>query len=546
MKLIYYLEHFKASTLKKILEGHGIRTKEKSPSKLLNHLLHLLLDVHYLKQLYQGLSLEEKEVIDFFIIHRPNQMFSYRSLNQKFDSIHRDRFEKGIHQLMAKGLLFQLKRNYGDIGFTIPHDLFQLFHQIIFAKRLNPLSKKVQFIEHLQEQGKNIDEEFYQFLSGLYFLLSPEGEIGKLNKQQLNKLLKRIQLEESKLEYFPIHYEIEGLTKTISLLIYLAKGLGLIQFKQNQFSINSKKIHDWLQLSPFTRHELIEGMIRFSFQSSDLLINHFFHRLFSLSKGKWFHAHQLIEELSNQLHRSIDESFYYRIEQEVLKPMEELGFLTYTGDWRKELFLKMKEQVNEEIEQFYVQPNFEVLVPSHLAYSLRLELEHFADLERRDQLCLYKITKASLIKGLEMGKSIEEILDFLERYSAIPIHQNMKTILIDWAKGYGAIQFYDVRILKCENKEIASHLKQELQDWIIDEITPLHFIVKKEKHFEQAIKQLKDLGYIPTKRILTEKEIYREDSTSDVFEEEDEFILFKHPDYELVLELESFPAITKP
>ncbi|TCS78239.1 helicase-associated domain-containing protein [Tepidibacillus fermentans] len=544
MRLVYYLEQLKASTLKKMLNKHGIKTNEKYPNKLLNHLLVRLLDINYLKQLYQELSLEEKEVVDFMIIHRPNQLFSYRSLNKRFDAIHRDQFERGIQKLRAKGILFQLRQNYGDIAFTIPHDLFQLLHQVIFAKGLNRLSTNVKVVGFSKEEDKNIDEEFYQFLTGLYFLASSEEENGKLNKQQMNKLLKRLHLDERKIEYFPIQYDIEEFPKSISLFVYFAKGLGLIHLEQKQFRI-IQRMKDWLLLSPFERYEYLEGMIRGSFQSTDLFINHFFHRLFSLPKGKWYQADQLVQELSKELNRPIDESFYVRIELEILKPLAELGILTYTGDWKKELFIKLKKPNDEEIDQFYVQSNFEVLVPSNLRYSIRIELEHFADLEKRDQLSLYRITQGSLFRGLEKGKKIEQILDFLDQYSAIPLHESMKITINQWANRYGAIQFYDLRILKCQSEEIANHLKQQevLQDWIIGEIDSFHLIVRKEKRFEQAVRQLEQLGYIPTRNIMTEKDFLivkeEQEGQENVLEEmETEFILFKHPDYELVVEIE--------
>ncbi|WP_339061630.1 helicase-associated domain-containing protein [Tepidibacillus marianensis] len=313
---------------------------------------------------------------------------------------------------------------------------------------------------------------------------------------------------------------------------------------QSSIHINSRLI-DWTSIPPAERRDYLEDIIRKSFESTDLLINHIFHSLFVLPREAWFRIQDIADLLSEQLNRAIDREFFYRIEQEIIKPLSMLGIMNYTGDWQTEIFFKMKERLEEEINQFYVQPNFEILVPCQCSHSIRLELGHFATLEQRDQMYLYRITQESVMKGLEMGKKTEEILCFLEQYSAIPLHENMKITINDWATRFGAIQFYDVRIVKCRNEEIANHLKQQtrLEDWIIGEIDSLHLIVRKEKRFEQAIRQLEQLGYTPTRNIMTEKDFsifdeVRDGRNNEQGELEAEFILFKHPDYELVVDLE--------
>ncbi|WP_339061628.1 hypothetical protein [Tepidibacillus marianensis] len=135
MRLVYYLEQLKTSTLKSILSEHGVETNEKSPVKLMDQLAKLLCDLHYLQNLYKTMSTEEKGVLQHFIIHRPGQLLSIRTLNHHTGLISRGQFEKGLLLLHRKGILFRLRKSYGDMGYVIPHDVFQVWHQVLISKK---------------------------------------------------------------------------------------------------------------------------------------------------------------------------------------------------------------------------------------------------------------------------------------------------------------------------------------------------------------------------------------------------------------------------
>ena len=535
--------------LKKILAEHGVESKEKSPVKLMNQLVHILTHSDSVENIDQSMTPEEKEVIHYFVVHRPGQLLSLRSLNQRAGSLDRDTFEKGLLLLQRKGILFRLRKSYGDIGYVMPHDLFQIWHQRLLTQKLATIRSKKFFAHPVEkEQLHHLDERLFSLLSFIYrnpISLTKNGILPQPISKQLSEKLSVT--NEEHFRYFPIQQSNEEEPKTIHFLLQLAKELQLIE-NNNQTLQGNQRIKEWVTMQQPERRRHLEAMVRKSFQSSDLFINHIFHSLFTLPREEWISIQELVSHLSEQLKRPVNPEFYTRIEQEILIPLSELGSISYTGEPQKEAYVKMRKCAEEEIEQFYVQPNFEVLVPRQCLYSLRLELEQFATLVQQDQLFLYRISQESVMKGLELGKSITEILQFLEQYSAIPLHESMKATLVDWADRFGALQFYDLRILKCKNVEIANHLKEtsEFREWIVGQLDSQHVIVRKDKPLEQVIRQLEQVGYFPSRRIRTDEDILNSEiligiKNDEVDEEEEinnEFILFQHPEYEVIVELE--------
>ncbi len=99
-----------------------------------------------------------------------------------------------------------------------------------------------------------------------------------------------------------------------------------------------------------------------------------------------------------------------------------------------------------------VQPNFEVTVLSASA-PMVWQLLKFADPVRYDQAALYTITRDSVLKGVEMGMSVEEMLKVLRDYSAREIPQNVAYSMADWARLFKPARLERVVLLETEDPD---------------------------------------------------------------------------------------------
>lgn len=87
-----------------------------------------------------------------------------------------------------------------------------------------------------------------------------------------------------------------------------------------------------------------------------------------------------------------------------------------------------------------VQPNFEVVAYMEMTgVSLLVELDRFAERVRLDRAALYRLTRASLYRGLQDGLTLDEVLRILETRNGGPLPQNVAYSLAEWERLYQRI-----------------------------------------------------------------------------------------------------------
>lgn len=99
-----------------------------------------------------------------------------------------------------------------------------------------------------------------------------------------------------------------------------------------------------------------------------------------------------------------------------------------------------------------VQPNFEVTVIGAEA-SMIWRLLKFAHPARYDQAVLYSITKESVLRGVEIGMSVDDMLGVLREYSVREIPQNVAYSMADWARLFKPARLERVVLLETEDPD---------------------------------------------------------------------------------------------
>ncbi|MFH1007243.1 MAG: helicase-associated domain-containing protein [Candidatus Latescibacterota bacterium] len=165
------------------------------------------------------------------------------------------------------------------------------------------------------------------------------------------------------------------------------------------------------------------------------------------------------------------------------------------------------EEAEPDVAEFFVQPNFEILVPRVLELKLRHQLERFSDLVSVDQMLTYRIGRDSVYRAAERGMKAEEMISFLETYSKVPLPQNLRYSIIDWAERFGEIEFRSAFLLCTQTPQLADEIKasEKLAPFIKGELSPSVLIVPREK-YPTLLRRLQESGYFPKTDILGEEE----------------------------------------
>lgn len=520
MELKYYLEQLSPSTLNKILDELRIESYKKLlPNDMVDVLNDNLTSFERIPALYQLMTKEEREVLSYFILYLPNQMLPYRKLDKLNGQLSRDKFEYGITKLRRKGIIYTLRKSWGDIAFILPDDLFMLFHRFYFSDLINKQTEINTKSELALQSNSLLEEELFRLLTYIHFENIPITQKGTIHRRHITKMYEQLNISEEHIRSFPIKQKgFKVYPQNIALLLDIAESFDLINSLDTLST--TKKAFKWYQLEFASQKKYLEQLMRASFRSSDILVEHLFYIIFHLPFEKWFSFSTLFAQVAKKLTRPIGKELIKRAEDEILKPLYAFGWIELIQDTEENYLFRRIDNI-ATAKEFYVQGNYEILVPEGFPYFKRLMLEQFGELKSRDKMSKYKLTKESILKGLEAGSKIEDLIAFLEDHSSIPLSENVRKSLIDWSMNYGNIAFMDVRVMKCRTLDLANEIKQNsvLQKWIIGEISPDNLIVKRDD-FDEFLEYLSQFQYFP------KKEIWLGDDANEQYSDEEEQVEF--------------------
>lgn len=104
-----------------------------------------------------------------------------------------------------------------------------------------------------------------------------------------------------------------------------------------------------------------------------------------------------------------------------------------------------------------VQPNFELLLLEPDFPTLYSVLP-FTQAQQISVASRLTLTRASLLRAIEHGMRIDEVLSTLEKSSQKELPQNVIYTLKDWVKDYKEVTISQVYLFEVDSEEIASHL----------------------------------------------------------------------------------------
>ncbi len=539
MLLKLYLEQLSPSILKKILEEHKLNINSKAPNEIVDALDEWLINYDNLDKIYNSMTREEKEVLSYFILQIPDEPLAYRKLHNLNGEISRTKFEEGINKLKKKGIIYLLEKEWANIYFVIPENLFLIWHKY-FTYELIINQKEESVLNSVEKNKPNdlLEEDLYRFLVFLQLEIKSIYKEKNISKKYINKITNRLEIENSSISSFPIRKNInlanleKSDLKNIYLLFTIADTLELIDLSKE--IISAERIAKWHNANSIGRRYILEQIICSCFKSSDLLIQHIFYFLFNLPKNKWFSFTKIASDLSRLLNRPIAQEILIRAEKEIINSLYAFGWIQKYDD-SEQVFFKWIETENGETKYFYVQPNYELLVPYTFPHNLRLIIEKISKLDKYDYINKYVISRDTILNGLESGLLKEDIINFLESYSANPIDENIMKAISDWSNSYGLISFLDVRIMKCSSESIAKDIKNQkrFEKWIIGEIDSKNLIIRKS-NFDELIKELNSQGIYPEKKIWSELNTINNVPINNTWEELDNNNIFRYRGFSIV------------
>jgi hypothetical protein len=156
------------------------------------------------------------------------------------------------------------------------------------------------------------------------------------------------------------------------------------------------------------------------------------------------------------------------------------------------------EDLPKTVDHILIQSDNTAIAPGPLEHEVSQELDLIADIESRGAATVFRFSEASLRRGLDHGRTGEEILAFLKKTSKTPVPQPLEYLIADISKKHGKLRVGSASsFIRCEDTAL---ITQIIKDKRVDalglrRIAPEVLICTHDA--DDAINILRAAGYLP-------------------------------------------------
>jgi len=423
-----------------------------------------------------------------------------------------------MHGLVRRGLAYAVGWQRRPVRYVMPQDVEESLSEYaaeLLRSTLEVLPKEAE----ARESGAALVRDLFVFLSYVdHYGIGLTGQ-GKLYKRTMRTMLERLEVREELSDAGGMGYP-----PRFGIIARYSYGRDLVEHVEGRLHI-TKRFEQWLDLSALEKvsdvlayewslfgqhHSLIQTTIKIL----SILPPHQAVSLVALSETAQRYGPvgreggmRRIRAGREQVLWILQELYWVGVIALDAAEVDRATHVALTGMGKGVLSGEASGASEPPVAELFVQPNFEILVPRELDLKLRFQLERFAELVSVDQMLTYRIGRDSVYRGAERGMESEEILSFLETHSKVPLPQNLRYSISDWAGRYGEIQFRNAFLLCTETPELADEIKasQIFAPFIEGELSPSALIVHREA-YHTLVERLQKAGYFPRTGILGEQE----------------------------------------
>ncbi len=142
-----------------------------------------------------------------------------------------------------------------------------------------------------------------------------------------------------------------------------------------------------------------------------------------------------------------------------------------------------------------IQPNFELLLLQP-DLSILYSLLPFAQANQLGLVSRLTLTKASVLRGLQAGKNVDQILHILREHSQKELPQNVEYTLHDWTKTFKSANISQVLLFEVSSEDAGQILSviPSLQELGVRQLAPCIFAVNGSINLQTVRKELEKTG----------------------------------------------------
>lgn len=349
--------------------------------------------------------------------------------------------------LRHKRWIESVHKSWGERLFYIPASLMETL-TIAYAQRVGLyVEQMTKHVRVLQEGKPDITAELLHLIAWIRREGLPLTGKGTIHKKTVRKLSAITVLSSADFEALGIRYEHSDLYPIhVAILLDLLLSLNLVHKAEGRIQIVDQRLQDWLKLSWIQMHREVYQACVDRYGNTDPALQHFRYQLSVLAPGKnvWCRIENARSELQMRGWLDALAGWGYGEVGE-----DQSGELAFRWLIEPKSLLYLGQEPVGETEQcgFYVQPDFEMLVPPEVRPDMCWMLEQCAERVMRDRMSIYRITREHIVSAIARGLELKEVMGFLDQYALTGVPANVRIALEDWGKETDSAQLTTERYM---------------------------------------------------------------------------------------------------
>jgi hypothetical protein len=161
--------------------------------------------------------------------------------------------------------------------------------------------------------------------------------------------------------------------------------------------------------------------------------------------------------------------------------------------------LGIDSDLPKPIDHFLIQGDNTAIAPGRLEIGIARVLDSIADIESRGGATVYRFSESSIRRGLDHGKTGEEIRQFLRKTSKTPVPQPLDYLIGDVAKRHGRLRIGNTSsYLRCEDPTLLTQIigDRKLEGFPLRRIAPEVLVCDLDAN--ELMITLRGAGYMPS------------------------------------------------
>ncbi|MFS1513304.1 helicase-associated domain-containing protein [Chengkuizengella sp. SCS-71B] len=463
-----------------------------------------------LEKCYEKLNYIERHTLSWLIKNVGYEPFEWKHIISLMeDQLSKAELKVGLTLLRQKGIVFTFRKTWGEQIYVIPKDAFHSWVNVLLPqiKKVNCFSDEE--VESQDRIGRGLIFDLFHLIIyiGKNEVLLTQNRM--IKKRQLQKMCNLIDINEEDLQYIDLKYIGQDVYPKTFVLVYdLLLRLQLVEQKSKHVELNRDKVHGWLLQNSQQMNKTLYEVWHQICMPDQVWLQLIWAKMETIPYDVWYPIQELVnwvEHSELMLCYDLENKNCFNQLLNWMKVFVGFGWIQLGKTDNNEMVFRWKINLNstdeslnlDEIE-FYIQADFEIIVPPNVPFHILWELESMSEMVYSDTIMRYALTKKTIKNAVQNGRSTADIFQFLNKHSKYGLPDNVKKSVEDWSEHVGKIVFQEVLLLRCADESTVKQLSANplFQPYIMTKIGDRNFIIQKSK-LKELMKKLEDNGYSP-------------------------------------------------